>query len=93
MTTKDYRMTRVEVWPGVWLSLAPEHHLYKRISLLGDHISHEMLTILDRHKALTKQTQFLLGAWAFNVLLPAVQHYGEEVSRGCAQASRHSDKA
>lgn len=74
-------MTRVEVWPGVWLNLQPEHHLHKRLSLLGDTIPHETLVTLDRHEALTKQTQFLLGAWAFSTLLPAVQHYGEEVAR------------
>ena len=74
-------MIEIEVWPGVWLSLAPGHHLHKRLSLLGNEISHEMLSTLNRHEALTKQTQFLLGAWAFNTLLPAVQHYGEEVAK------------
>lgn len=75
-------MIRIEIWPGVWLSLSRNHHLWPKLSLLGDELTHETLTTLVRHEAISKQTMFLINSWAFNVLRPAVQHYGEEIGRG-----------
>jgi hypothetical protein len=73
---------KIEVWPGVWLELSRSHHLWPKLSLLGKELSHEVLTTLRRHQAISRETEFLIECWAFNVLRPAVQHYGEEVGRG-----------
>jgi hypothetical protein len=73
----------IEVAPKVWLELSRNHHLFGRLALLAvdGKLSHETLTTLRRHGALTRETDFQIEIFAWDLLRPVVQQLAEEINK------------
>lgn len=80
----DTKPILLEVWPGVWITLGREHYLWPRLQLLAPsdgRISHSVLTTMRAYKSLSRFTDEQINIAAWNILRPAVQHFGEELAQ------------
>lgn len=74
---------RLEIEPSIWLTVGRNDLIWKRLQLLAfnGEVSHETLTALRRHQAITRETDFQIAVFAWTKLRPVLEHLAEEINK------------
>ena len=74
---------RLEIEPGIWLVVTRNDLIWPRLQLLATNgeVSHETLTSLRRHSAITRETDFQIQVFAWGKLRPVLQTLAEEINK------------